>query len=97
MWLLHSPDVHFIEGHLLVCSFLLKRRYHVDIIQLSLACFLEGFERPSCEGYLGNYLYLPNHVLCRLEQLFVTPGRGPMLALIAIPELIIFSLLHVFL
>ena len=44
MRLLHSPGVRFIEGHVLVHPFLLERRYHVDVIHLSLACFLEGFE-----------------------------------------------------
>ena len=42
--LLHSLSVRFIERHVLVRSLLLKRRYHVDAIHLSLVCFLEGFE-----------------------------------------------------
>ena len=42
--LLHSLGIRFIEGHILVCPFLLGRWYHMDAIHLSLACFLEGFE-----------------------------------------------------
>ena len=42
--LLHSSSICFTEGHVLVCPPLLKRGYHVDVVHLSLACFLEGLE-----------------------------------------------------
>ena len=95
--LLHSFGICFIEGHILVRLFLLKRRYHVDVIHLSLACFLEGFEWPSCEWPFCNRLSLSNHILGRLGWMIITPGRGLMLALIAISELTIFPFLHIFL
>ena len=42
--LFHSFGICFIEGHVLVRPPLFERGYHVDIIHLSLACFLEGPE-----------------------------------------------------
>ena len=44
MRLLHSTSIFFVERHVLVCPSLLERGYHVDVIHLSLVCFLEGFE-----------------------------------------------------
>ena len=52
MRLLHSPGVRFIEGHVLVCPFLLERRYHMDAIHLSLAYFLEDLNDPLVKGPL---------------------------------------------
>ena len=44
MRLLQSPSISFVERHVLVRLSLLKRRYHIDVVHLPLACFLKGLE-----------------------------------------------------
>ena len=85
MRLLHSPSIDFIEGHVLLHSPLFERGYHVDVIHLSLACFLKGPGWPSSERTPCNRLYLPNYILWRLVWTIVTPGGGFTLILVALP------------
>ena len=58
--------------------------------------FLRDLNDPPEKGLFVS-LYLPNHILWRLGQAIVTLGRGLMLALIAVSELTIFPILHIFL
>ena len=42
--LFHSSGISFIEGHVLVRPSMFERWYHIDVVHLSLVCFLEGSE-----------------------------------------------------
>ena len=42
--LFHSSSISFIERNVLVRMSMFERRYRMDAVHLSLACFLKGFE-----------------------------------------------------
>ena len=44
MGLFHSSSISFIERNVLVRPSMFERRYRMDAVHLSLACFFKGFE-----------------------------------------------------
>ena len=69
----------------------------MDAVHLSLACFLEGFERPSSDETTCNRFYFPDHILGGLVWTIIVPGRKFPLTLAATLEVTVLPILHVFL
>ena len=96
MRLFHSSGISLIEGHVLVRPSMFERWSRMDAVHLSLACFLEGSERPSSDGTTCNHFYFPDHILGGLVWTIIVPRREFPLTLAATLEVTVLPLLHVF-